>query len=53
MKKIVLFFLTVSLFVNCDKKAEIVSTVTVKNTLNIDRDFETVEVDISEIAAEK
>ncbi|MEN8890393.1 MAG: DUF4861 family protein [Wenyingzhuangia sp.] len=53
MKKIVLFFLTVSLFVNCDKKAEIVSTVTVKNTLNIDRDFETVEVDISEVAAEK
>ena len=53
MKKIVLFFLTVSLFVNCDKKAEIISTVTVKNTLNIDRDFETVEVDISEVAAEK
>ena len=53
MKKIIFFLLSVSLFVNCDKKAEIVSTVTVKNTLNIDRDFETVEVDISEVAAEK
>lgn len=53
MKKIIFFLLSVSLFVNCDKKAEIVSTVTVKNTLNIDREFETVEVDISQIAAEK
>jgi len=53
MKKIVFFFLTVSLFVNCDKKAEIVSTITVKNNLPIDREFETVEVNISEIASEK
>lgn len=53
MKKIVFFFLTVSLFVNCDKKTEILSTVTVKNNLSINREFETVEVDISEIEAEK
>ncbi|WP_159951890.1 DUF4861 family protein [Polaribacter septentrionalilitoris] len=53
MKKIIFFLLSVSLLINCDKKAEIVLTVTVKNTLNIDREFETVEVDISEIAAEK
>lgn len=53
MKKILLFLLSVSLFVNCDKKAEIVSTVTVKNNLSMDREFETIEVNISEIAAEK
>jgi len=53
MKKILLFLLSVSLFVNCDKKAEIVSTVSVKNNLSMDREFETVEVDISGIAAEK
>ncbi|WP_299046232.1 DUF4861 family protein [uncultured Polaribacter sp.] len=53
MKKIVFFLLTVSLFVNCDKKAEIVSTVTVKNNLSMDRTFETVEVDISNVALEK
>ena len=45
--------LTVSLFINCDKKAEILSTVTVKNNLSVDREFETVEVDISNVAAEK
>ena len=53
MKKIVFFFLTAALFINCDKKAEIVSTVTVKNNLSEDRVFETVEVDISNLADEK
>ncbi|WP_397445742.1 DUF4861 family protein [Polaribacter sp. R77954] len=32
---------------------EIVSTITVKNTLNLNREFETVEVDVSNIAPEK
>lgn len=53
MKKIVFFFLTASFFINCDKKTEIVSTVTVKNNLSVDREFETVEVDISNVTAEK
>ncbi len=53
MKKIVFFFLTVSLFINCDKKAEIISTVTIKNNLSIDREFETVEFDISSISSEE
>lgn len=53
MKKIVFFFLSVSLLINCDKKAEIISTVNVKNNLSIDREFETLEVDISNISPEK
>jgi hypothetical protein len=53
MKIIIFFFLTLSLLINCDKKAEIISTITVKNNLSIDREFETIEVDISEIAAKK
>jgi hypothetical protein len=53
MKKIIFFFLTISLFINCNKKAEILSKIQVKNTLSFDRKFETVEVDISDIAPEK
>jgi hypothetical protein len=47
MKKAALFLLTLLPFINCDKKTELVSTIEVKNTLNIDREFETVEIDIS------
>ncbi|WP_158837306.1 DUF4861 family protein [Polaribacter sp. L3A8] len=47
MKKVALFFLALSLFINCDKKAQVLSTIEIKNPLNIDREFETVEIDIS------
>ncbi|PQJ72622.1 DUF4861 family protein [Polaribacter butkevichii] len=47
MKKVALFFLALSLFINCDKKAQVLSTIEIKNALNIDREFETVEIDIS------
>lgn len=53
MKRIIICTLLAIFFINCDKKVELISTIEIKNTLNIDREFETVEVDISEIAAEK
>lgn len=49
MKRIIIFFLLANLFISCDKKGELISTIEVKNTLNIDREFETIEVDISEV----
>ncbi|WP_299670405.1 DUF4861 family protein [uncultured Polaribacter sp.] len=47
MKKIILLFLAIPFVINCDKKAKILSTIEIKNTLNIDREFETVAIDIS------
>lgn len=52
MKKTLFFFLPLIFFINCDKKAVILSTIEVKNTLNIDRQFETIEIDISEVNTE-
>lgn len=53
MKKIALFLVALSLFTACKVNKEVIATVTVKNTLNIDRNFETVEVDISDLAPKK
>lgn len=53
MKRIIICCLLASIFSNCENKTELISTIEVKNTLNIDREFETVEIDISEIAQEK
>lgn len=53
MKRIITLFLLTIFFINCNKKVEIFATVDVKNTLNINREFETIEVDISAIAQEK
>ena len=53
MKRIITLFLLTIFFINCNKKVEIFATIDVKNTLNINREFETIEVDISAIAQEK
>ncbi|WP_405607967.1 DUF4861 family protein [Polaribacter sp. Asnod1-A03] len=47
MKKIIFLSLTLSFFISCDKKTEPFSNIEIKNNLNVDREFETVEVDIS------
>ena len=52
MKKIIFLFLTATCFINCDEKVAILSTIEVKNTLNMDREFETVEIDISNFTAD-
>jgi hypothetical protein len=52
MKKIIFLFLTTTCFINCDEKTAILSTIEVKNTLNMDREFETVEIDISNFTAD-
>ncbi|MFT4645343.1 MAG: hypothetical protein ACI8ZX_001759 [Planctomycetota bacterium] len=52
MKKIIFLFLTTTCFINCDEKIAILSTIEVKNTLNMDREFETVEIDISNFTAD-
>lgn len=49
MKKIITLFCVFYLFISCNKKAELISTIEVKNTLNIDRQFETVQVAISDV----
>ncbi|TXD50428.1 MULTISPECIES: DUF4861 family protein [unclassified Polaribacter] len=46
MKKIIFLFCIVASFYNC-KSNEVLLSVAIKNSLNIDREFETVEVDIS------
>jgi len=46
MKKIILLFSIITSFCNC-KSDTVLLSLEVKNTLNIDREFETVEVDIS------
>ncbi len=53
MKKIILFLVGLIACSSCKMSQEIVSTITVKNTLNLNREFETVEVDVSNIAPEK
>jgi hypothetical protein len=53
MKKIIVLFLSLIFFYNCGHKDEILSTIEIKNTLNIDREFETVEVEITAISTEK
>jgi hypothetical protein len=52
MKKIIFLFLTTTCFINCDEKTAILSTIEVKNTLNMDREFETVEIDVSNFTAD-
>ncbi len=52
MKRIILLFLVLILFTNCGHKDEILSTIEVKNTLNVDRAFETIEINISQIPIE-
>ncbi|PQB08913.1 DUF4861 domain-containing protein [Polaribacter filamentus] len=52
MKKIIFLFLTTTCFINCDKKVAILSTIEVRNTLNMDREFETVEIDVSNFTAD-
>lgn len=52
MKKTVLFFLTLSFFTSCKKQVRLISTIEVKNTLNIDREYETVGIDISDLNTE-
>ncbi|MCL7765340.1 DUF4861 domain-containing protein [Polaribacter sp. Z014] len=53
MKKIVFLFLTLAFFISCDKEKDVFSeTFEVKNNLNLDRAFETVEIDISKIPLE-
>ena len=53
MKKITLFFIGLALLTSCGKSDELVATLSVKNTIAINREFETVEVDISKVAKEK
>lgn len=48
MKKIALIFLALSSFVSCDKKEIPLSTIEVKNTLVVDRAFETVAINIAD-----
>ena len=52
MRKLVLFFVVFSILISCSKSQEIVTTVEVKNSLDLNREFETVEVDITSIAEE-
>jgi hypothetical protein len=47
MKKIAFLFVTLLFFISCDKKATPISNIEIKNNLNIDREFETVEIDVS------
>ena len=53
MRKIVLFLVLLLVFTSCKVSQEVISTITVKNTLNIDRNFETIEIDISGVASDK
>ena len=48
MKNIIFFFLLIS-FVSCDNKHEMLLVVEVENTLNMDRAYETIELDISKV----
>ena len=50
MKKIIFLFLTLVILFSCNKEKDVWGeTYLVKNTLDIDREFETVEIDISKI----
>ncbi len=42
-----------SFFTSCKESPEVITTITVKNTLNSSRQFETVSVDISDVNVEK
>ena len=53
MRKIALFLIGILIFTSCKVRQEVISTITVKNTLKLNRDFETVEVDISKVNQEK
>lgn len=53
MKKISLLLVIFTFFISCSKKDNFGLSFEVKNDLNIDREFETVEIDISTIASEK
>lgn len=52
MKKIALLILSLSLFISCNEKDVFSKTFEIKNNLNLDREFETVEIDISKIPIE-
>ncbi|APZ45459.1 DUF4861 domain-containing protein [Polaribacter reichenbachii] len=48
MKKIIFLFFTFSILISCDKEKDVWSeTYQIQNDLNIDREFETIEIDIS------
>ena len=53
MKKIALLLLTLTFFISCDKKTASISSIEIKNNLDLDREFETVEVDISSFNLEE
>ena len=53
MKKIALFLIGIVVLASCKANQEVISKITVKNTLNLDREFETVEIDISNVSSEK
>jgi hypothetical protein len=53
MKRITLFLVGFLVFASCKESPVVISTITVKNTLNFDREFETLEIDISAISPEK
>ena len=53
MKKIALLLLTLTFFISCDKKIASISSIEIKNNLDLDREFETVEVDISSFNLEE
>lgn len=53
MKNILFFFLLIISFVSCDNKHEMLLVVEVENTLNMDRAYETIEVDISKVDQKK
>ena len=53
MKKIALLLLTLTFFISCDKKTATISSIEIKNNLDLDREFETVEVDISSFNLEE
>jgi len=49
MKKILLFLFGIFAITSCVKNQEVIKKVTITNTLDMDRDFETVQVDISSL----
>lgn len=47
MKKTILLSIILLYFISCDKKTDVLSTIEILNTLNENRTYETVEIDIS------
>ncbi|MCG1037423.1 DUF4861 domain-containing protein [Polaribacter sargassicola] len=49
MKKIIFLSFALAVFMSCDKENKPISNIVIKNNLNLDREFETVEIDISAV----